>query len=241
MILADLGGQRIKVARARGDALEQVGVVAIGAAPGAAMAEGVAGLVQAEAGPIWLCSSRPDALAALRADPSLGPRLRVVAPEDVPLARSTRGTGSDRLLAASAAWHRVRGACLIADCGTAWTLDVVDAAGCFRGGAIGPGLRAQTEALAQACPHLAPPAADCGDPFPDDTARAVAAGTRGALARALDGWAARWEETLGVASVRFLTGGDAAVLAPELGAAWQLLPDLVLEGLHAVALADAGG
>jgi type III pantothenate kinase len=48
--------------------------------------------------------------------------------------------GSDRWAALVASWHRVHGACLVVNCGTATTVDALSSEGEFIGGLILPGL-----------------------------------------------------------------------------------------------------
>lgn len=229
--MADLGGRRLKLAIPDQDGgLRLLCERVWSNQPGdEALAELGQQLAQHD-GPLWLSSSRPAALAALQATASVAPHLRVVTAAQVPLARKTTGTGSDRLLAALAASERAQGACLIADLGTAWTLDCVDAQRVFRGGAIGPGLKVQVDALAAACPHLDAPAGTDSEAIPNSTASAVRAGTLLALAHALSGLADQWQATMGAAP-RYLTGGDAAQLAPVLGPGWLPVEHLVLHGL----------
>ena len=177
---------------------------------------------------VLLSTTRPAAVPALAE--FLGAALHVVVPDEVPLAKVTTGTGSDRLLAGLAAHRLAGGACLVADLGTAWTLDVIDDTPCFRGGVIGPGLGVQTQALAEACPHLDAPGEPTGV-LPTSTAAAVRAGTLESLAAAIQGMAARYAEQLESEPALYLTGGDADALAPLLGAAWQRVDHLVLRGL----------
>lgn len=228
MWLADLGGRRLKLARAGERGLgeaqsrswqDQPSDEELGwwdAGPGA------------DGAPVWISSTRPRALDGLLA--ARGAQLRVVRPEDVPLARDTEGTGSDRLLGALAAWRRSAKPCVVLDLGTAWTLDLVDGGGLFVGGAIGPGLRALADGLATACPHLDPPASLDDDPYPRTTAAAVRAGTRTALLAAVQSMALGWGRQLGDACF-FLTGGDAEALQAEFPETWIFAPHLVLEGL----------
>jgi pantothenate kinase type III len=61
--------------------------------------------------------------------------------------------GVDRWLGALAA-HRRFGRAIVVDCGTATTVNLVDADGTFRGGAIGPGLRALQAGMAAVTPAL---------------------------------------------------------------------------------------
>ena len=148
---------------------------------------------------------------------------------DLPLQVLTAGSGIDRLLAAWWLFEQQQAPLLIADCGTAFTLDVVDAQGRFQGGAIGAGLGLQEQALATACPHLAAPVVE-SDAIPRCTAGAVSRGTRGALAVAISGLADAFEQEIGVRCVRFLSGGDAQRLAALLPG-WKRRDDLVLEAL----------
>ncbi|MGB0952447.1 MAG: type III pantothenate kinase [Planctomycetota bacterium] len=158
---------------------------------------------------------------------------RVLAPEQVPLTITTTGTGMDRLLASWFAWQQTGSAVLIADCGTAFTLDLTDADGRFLGGAIGAGLGLQQKALAQACPHLAAADPNAAATVPVDTAGAVAAGTYRAFAKALQGLAAEFESELDCAPQRFLTGGDAQALQ-ELLPDWRVCENMVLGALLAL-------
>jgi len=193
-------------------------------------------------GRVWVSCTRPELRGRLEA---LAPGAVSFAGEGGwPFPVRSRGTGSDRILAARAAWLRTRRGgrarpVAVADLGSAWTLDLMDVSGAFLGGAIGPGLGAQEEALARATPHLPAPAPDPVPPGPPDaTAAALAAGTRGALAAALEALLAAWEPFLGEEPARFLTGGDAERLQAWLRRPWFRARGLVLEGLAALA-ADA--
>lgn len=68
-----------------------------------------------------------------------------------------REVGPDRIANAVAAYAACNGACVVVDCGTATTLDVVSARGEFLGGVICPGLQCAAEALsarAARLPHV---------------------------------------------------------------------------------------
>lgn len=233
VLLIDLGNRRLKLAALEAGAAsapESFDLPAHDAGWGAFLQE-LAGRIQGRR--VRLASVNPAALARLR-ERALGAAasVRVAGEQGWPMEILSRGTGADRILAAWAAWRRCRRALVVADLGTAWTLDLVDGGGRFCGGAIGPGLGIQAEALARACPHL--PAADGEDPaaIPSDSRAAVAAGTRVALADALGAGRARMAASLGLPGLRaFLTGGDAQRLRPLLGQDWDHVPDLVLEGL----------
>lgn len=135
--------------------------------------------------------------------------------------------GADRWAAAVGAFHAY-GPCLVADLGTACTLDVVDRAGLHRGGYIVPGidlmraaLGADTHGVKVDDVEVAPGA------WGTDTASGVAAGLRRALAALIDHAAAE----LGPEGVKLvLTGGDADRVVPWLRAAHRVDHDLVLRG-----------
>jgi len=159
-----------------------------------------------------------------------------VHPKEIPLDIQTTGTGIDRLLASWYAHQKSGGAVVVADCGTAFTLDVVDAHGRFLGGAIGAGLGTQQQALAAACPHLDAPNQVLSG-IPADTASAVAAGTRRAFVIALRGLAEEFLTDIDLgehdAAKAFFTGGDAEsirALLPE----WECEEHMVLKGLAAL-------
>lgn len=143
--------------------------------------------------------------------------------------------GVDRWLALIAAHADHAGATCVADCGTAVTVDIIDAAGHHRGGVILPGIRAMGQCVLA---HTRIPACsveETGRPFGRRTGEALGAGgfsaVAGAVARSLD--AAR--ELLGTAPRLLLAGGDAARVAAGLGVPSELRPDLVIEGLAALA------
>lgn len=235
MLLADLGGSRLKLARAEASSWDEVIDRPWPTQPASEDLAWMSAQRASAEEPVLLSTTRPAAVAALAE--LLGTSLTVVEPDEVPLAKVTTGTGSDRLLAGLAAHRLAGGACLVVDLGTAWTLDVIDATPSFLGGVIGPGLGVQTQALAAACPHLDPP----GDPagvIPRSTAAAVRAGTLESLAAAIESIAARYATELGDAPARYLTGGDADALAPLLDPSWQRVDHLVLRGLAEMARAS---
>jgi type III pantothenate kinase len=65
-----------------------------------------------------------------------------------------REVGTDRISNALAALHRYGAPCLVADFGTATTVDVVNANGAFVGGVIAPGIETAMDALGQAAAQL---------------------------------------------------------------------------------------
>jgi len=153
--------------------------------------------------------------------------------------------GSDRIVNAVAAWERYATACIVADLGTATTLDVVDGDGTYIGGAIGPGLAISVEALVARAARLATVELHVPErAIGRDTADAVRSGTMlGAIAQ-LEGLAARVRAELieyhGVAADAHVpmiaTGGWASVLGQHVTGLDAVDPDLTLRGLQLVAL-----
>jgi len=142
--------------------------------------------------------------------------------------------GVDRVLSAAAAVERHGAPVIVAGCGTATTLDLVDAAGVFRGGAILCGLALQRDALAHGTAQL--PAVELTAPdhaVGGSTVECLQSGLVYGHAAAIAGLAARQRAELGLAAAPLIgTGGLSGLLAaaaPELfDAVW---PELVLEGL----------
>jgi type III pantothenate kinase len=147
--------------------------------------------------------------------------------------------GVDRWLAVIGGWGRVRGACVVADIGTAATVDVVASDGRHLGGYIVPGPRLMVASLLQGTSDLAsfhatsPPGG--GAAFADNTRDAIERGCRVALA-AWVGRCLRDAQVLAGAESRLLlTGGAARELHPYLDVPGEEVPDLVLRGLAAAA------
>jgi type III pantothenate kinase len=149
-------------------------------------------------------------------------------------------TGVDRLLAAAAAWDTLRQACVVIDAGTAVTVDFVDGAGTFHGGAIAPGARMQLEALHARTAQL--PAIELarpaeGEAFGRNTREAmlhgIVDGIRGLVWRLVE----RYAEAYGAFPMVVATGGDAELLFGDDELVNRIVPDLTLRGIAAAARA----
>jgi type III pantothenate kinase len=140
--------------------------------------------------------------------------------------------GVDRLLAAGAAFRLARGPVIVVDAGTALTVDLVSAAGCFMGGTIAPGLKVMANSLASGTSllpevSLQAPASAVGRDTHECIRAGVVFGAAGAVDRVV-------EELIDIAEGAprvFLTGGDAPFLSPYLKLSHVSEPDLVLRGL----------
>ena len=147
--------------------------------------------------------------------------------------------GSDRWAALIGARQRVTGAVCVVDCGTAITLDALDAAGEFIGGVILPGITLARDALLARASGIAAAQGDDSQCFAHSTADGVAAGTLYGAVGAMERIVAEFGARLGKDMRVLLTGGDAPRLRPLLRGPWmetiEEVPDLVLHGLAHIA------
>lgn len=133
-------------------------------------------------------------------------------------------------------------ALIVATCGTATTVDALNANGEFIGGLILPGLGVMATSLAQRTAQL-PAIASLADGaatkqtalFADNTGDAIRNGCLAAQAGAIE----RAVATHGNAHC-LLSGGAAGWIAPCVRIAATLVDNLVLVGLHVVASSSAG-
>jgi len=181
----------------------------------------------------------PESWAAVGPVPQeLGPwqQLRLHT-SDVPLANLPPALGVDRALAAWGAWQQQKQPVLVADAGTALSLTLVDASGCFLGGRLMAGGRLQLQALHQGTARLPQlQHLDAAGPvWASQTDEAIGSGVVRGLAAAIvaafdDRPQPQWPWQL------WLTGGDAAAIKPLLQA--QGLQPQLDEGLALSALAS---
>lgn len=132
-------------------------------------------------------------------------------------------------------------ALIVATCGTATTIDAIAADGVFIGGMILPGLGLMASSLARNTAQLPQVAQDLdiADPFADNTDAAIVSGCIAAQAGAIERALAAHAQRSGGAVQCILSGGAAALIAPHLPAPHQKVDNLVLIGLHHVAISTA--
>lgn len=155
--------------------------------------------------------------------------------------------GQDRLLDALGAFGRLKEACIVADLGTAITIDFVDGQGTFQGGIIAPGARAMLRAMhasASALPELeySAPNPERG-PFGKDTAHAMQLGVRYAVSGLLRETVERFAEKFGAFPTVIATGGDAGLIEED-PLVDRVVPDLQMMGVAEVcrvALGEGAG
>lgn len=157
--------------------------------------------------------------------------------------RHPEQVGQDRLVGAYAAWRtygkgqgaggRGRGKdCLVADFGTAITIDLVTASGAYEGGVIAPGLAMSLEALAERTAllprvMLATPKALLGR----DTAGSILAGVMYGGVALCDGLIEELKRRYAPRALVIVTGGGSRFVVKYLRGRVHVRPTLVLDGL----------
>ena len=140
--------------------------------------------------------------------------------------------GEDRLLNAAAAFDKLGQACVVVDAGTAMTIDYIDGAGTFHGGAIVPGAQLMLDALHQRTALL--PEVEFQKPeeiIGHNTTQAMLTGVfyglRGIVRSVVEAYAIQTGQFPAVIA----TGGDAQVLFRDDEFINRVVPDLGLRGI----------
>ncbi|HUV39634.1 MAG TPA: type III pantothenate kinase [Planctomycetota bacterium] len=141
--------------------------------------------------------------------------------------------GVDRLLNALAAWRHLGEACLVADFGSALTLDVVSTDGAYLGGVITPGIGMSAQALHRQTallPEVKPEPVD--HVIGTDTITCIQSGLFWGTVSELEGLVARLRKEYPPARKVLATGGYAELIAREARVIDEVLPELTLEGIR---------
>lgn len=182
-----------------------------------------------------VCPPVAEAVLAACHEQGIAPLLMVGRDIDLPITADVPAplkVGTDRLCVAAAAYARVRGACVVADFGTALTIDLVADNNVFLGGTILPGLRLSAQALHEHTALL--PLVEIGTPtetLGKDTASAIRNGIYAMMVGALREIAERYATQIGKWPPLVLTGGDATAIASACDFVDLVVPDLCLDGL----------
>jgi type III pantothenate kinase len=251
-LLVDIGNTRVKWAVARGAALSRMGAAVHGGDPAATRA--VIKRAPADVDRIVAVSvagPRFERALAAAAKARFGAR-----PEFVRSTRAAHGVrngyrdpwrlGADRWVGVIGARELTRGkAVLVANIGTALTLDAVGADGLHLGGAIAPGPVFMVESLLAGTHGIRRrargDAANGARLFASNTASAIAAGARFAAAALIERAVEEASRALGSRPVLLLTGGGAADLGKRVRVPGRVVPDLVLHGLGVFARGSTKG
>jgi len=252
-LLVDIGNTRVKWAVLRGARLSRVRAAAHGGRPA-----GLQALVRKAprevTGVLAVCVAGMKFERALRAAVRARFGVRVSFLRSERRAAGVRNgyrevwrLGADRWAAviAAHALGRLRPV-LVANIGTALTLDAVAADGRHLGGAIAPGPRTMIESLLNGTQGIrrrawgARPKTRAANPdsrkiFAADTASALDAGAAYAAAALIDRAASEARIRLRARPLLLLTGGGAAALRTYIRTPARVVPDLVLQGLAILA------
>jgi len=140
--------------------------------------------------------------------------------------------GADRWAAIVAAHELYQQPVCIVDCGTAITIDVIEANGSHQGGLIFPGLNVMKTALLDHT-DIELEESESGNSrlFARNTADALGGGGLYTVIAALDRIVADVAVEMKRNLINVITGGDAESLIPLLSGDYDHHPDLVLDGL----------
>lgn len=141
--------------------------------------------------------------------------------------------GDDRLLNAAAAYDILKQACVVVDAGTAITVDYVDGAGTFHGGAIGAGAQLQLDALHQRTDQL--PEVEVKkpiEPIGHNTVEAMRTGVYHGLRGMVRELVEQYAQVAGAFPLVVATGGDGNLLFRDYELIDRIIPNLTMIGLY---------
>lgn len=140
--------------------------------------------------------------------------------------------GTDRLVAAAAAYSVIEDAVVVADFGTAITIDLVDEQGVFMGGVIAPGFAMGARALNSGTAQLPQvdvcrPESPCGE----NTQRAINAGLYYSAVGLLETMTRKYAEQIGKWPHVLVTGSAIEMLKGECEFVDSWVSDLTVRGI----------
>ncbi|MDM8270750.1 type III pantothenate kinase [Thermophilibacter provencensis] len=154
-----------------------------------------------------------------------------------------RQVGADRIANAIAARSTYGAPVIVVDFGTATNIDVVDASGAYRGGAISPGLMLSAGALFSRAAKLASIPIEAPErALGDSTEAALQSGLVIGAAAQAEGLVARIRAELGAPGATVVgTGGLARTVAKATELFDAIDPDLTLRGIREIWLWERAG
>jgi len=143
--------------------------------------------------------------------------------------------GADRWVAMIGAWHRLLAQgparpMVLVMVGTAVTVEAVDASGKFLGGIILPGHGIMLRALESGTAGLHVPTGDVCE-FPTNTSDALTSGGTFAIAGAVERMVQHVRQHCGAEPKCFMTGGAGWKMAPSMLGKFELVDNLIFDGL----------
>jgi len=149
-------------------------------------------------------------------------------------------TGEDRLLNAAAAYDTVKQTCVVVDAGTAITIDFVDGAGTFHGGAIAPGAQAMLKAMTEHAAQLPEVEFEAPKgPVGHNTTAAMLSGVFFGIRGMVRELVEQYAEVAGTYPMVIATGGNAPLIFKDFELVERIVPELTLMGMAATLRAAA--
>jgi type III pantothenate kinase len=146
--------------------------------------------------------------------------------------KEPESVGADRALAASAAYAVTEHAVVVADFGTAVTIDLVDDRGVFCGGVILPGFEMSANALHNDTAQLPKVTVTKPEwPFGKNTVEAINAGLYYSAVSTLQEITRRYAEVLGAWPQTIITGSGAKLIKDDCEFVDNWVPNLVIKGI----------
>ena len=170
------------------------------------------------------------------AEQDLEEKIHVIG-DDIPLPMSAwvdapQQVGADRIISAAAAYAVVEDAVVVADLGTAVTIDLVDAKGVFQGGVIFPGFEISAQALKDNTAQLPKITVHRPQtPYGKNTADAINCGLYYSVIGALEEIIRRYAEEIGHWPQTVITGAAAATIKDDCPFVDNYVPHLVIKGI----------
>jgi type III pantothenate kinase len=241
VLACDVGNSRLRFAHVEGDTVSEVKSHRLGDLADLGRELAILWETMPEPKHVVAASVNPSGLRALEAavHEAIGVDTLVVG-KDTPLPLETtldnpESIGVDRLCTAVAAFDRLGVPCIVADFGSAITIDAVDAEGRFMGGAILPGLRMGARTLHEntaQLPHveLVAPNWTFGQNTQEAIIGGLVYGAQGALRRLAEAYATQ----MGAWPLIIATGGDAELVCgnvQEGDLIQAIVPDLSIRGV----------
>ena len=189
-------------------------------------------------GVIVVCSVNPAWTQLIRTivKDNLDEKVHIIG-EDIPLPLTLwvdepDKVGTDRVVSAAAAYAVVKDAVVVADFGTAVTIDVIDEKGIFLGGVICPGLEISARALKKHTAQL--PKAKITrpkTPYGKNTTEAINCGLYYSAVATVQEVIRRYAENLGKWPHTVLTGSAAKIIKDDCEFIDSYVPNLVVKGI----------
>ncbi|MGH8245576.1 MAG: type III pantothenate kinase [Gammaproteobacteria bacterium] len=237
-LLLDIGNSRIKWATLTDGAIAPGETIGLRVeSPGEALIGKFAGLPAPQS--ILVANVAGDSIAGI-VERTVG-KLWLRRPEFIRVERERMGVrtdysdaaqlGVDRWLALLAARHGSRDPACVVDCGTAVTVDAMDANGVHLGGWIVPGSDMMRSALVENTREISVEAGSATMEFGLSTSACVNNGSAVAIASLIDRAIAQLSARFGPRVYCIMTGGGATSILPLLENHFHHDPELVFRGL----------